>query len=396
MSLSVFNNPHTPLIKKLMQERPYFVTLRQRLHQNPELSRREYQTADFIESLLHRWGIETTRYDNTGIVATVTKGSSDRNIAFRADIDALPITEANQTLPYRSKNEGVMHACGHDGHTTMLLMALKYLKEEADFSGTVTAIFQPDEEDTAGAERMVKEGLFQDHDIDYIYAMHNFPGAKAGTILLNHGPQMAGTCTIEIDILGPGGHAAHPYQTADTVLASAHLITALQSIVSRNLSAIESAVVTIGSIHGGSANNVIPNCVSLLGTLRYFDIAVRDRVKKRIEKLSHQIAASFNTTAKVTLTDGYIPTINDEDATELALASIKNLIAPQYLKGDKIPSMGAEDFGFMLKERPGAYLYIGNDFDDEIIPLHTDRYNFNDDNLLVGAAIWIQLALDYL
>ncbi len=395
MLSNIFNENAHLLMDALKKEEREFIQIRHHLHANPELSRQEFSTADYIEELLQSWGLATKRYDNTGVVASLSKGSSSAHIALRADIDALPIHEESP-LPYSSKREGVMHACGHDGHTTMLLMAAKYLSQ-AEFDGTITFIFQPDEEDQAGAKRLVEAGLFEDFPAEYVFAMHNFPGAPAGTFLIKDGPQMAGTCTIEIDILGKGGHAAHPYQTVDTVLVSAHIITALQSIVSRNLSALDSAVITIGSIHGGSANNVIPNRVKLLGTLRYFDIEIRDQIKERIREIVTLTAQSFGAESEIKLTDGYIPTINDDEPTQIALEVAQKLFKPEQIRTDKIPSMGAEDFGFMLSACKGAYFYIGNDEPSEPLrALHTDQYDFNDKNLIPGAAMWIELAQTYL
>ena len=388
-------NLDSPLINKLRNYEPEFIEIRKNLHQNPELSREEYKTADYIENCLKSWNIETHRLIGTGIIGIIKKGQSNRNIGLRADIDALPINESNN-LPYASQTPGVMHACGHDGHMTTLLMAAKYLQFDADFDGIVTLIFQPDEEDTAGAKRMIEAGLFEKFPVDTVFAYHNYPGAKTGDVLIRDGAQMAGTCTIRIKVKSCGGHAAHPYQTVDTIYVAAQIVTALQSIPSRNLSAIDSAVITIGTIHGGVANNAIPGEVAMTGTLRYFDVAIREKVKARIRELVEFTAKSYGATAEVELIDGYIPTINEPNATAFAINSIESLIKPEHLHFDKIPSMGAEDFGFMLAEKPGAYFYLGNDKTDTLTPLHTSGFDFDDRNLLIGSAIFCQLALDYL
>lgn len=397
MLSNIIKNPDSSLIHFLQKNDEKFRKIRQSIHQNPELSRQEFETATLIESLLKSWNISTERLDTTGVVGILQKGDFENapRIALRADTDALPIDEKS-ALPYASKNAGVMHACGHDGHTTMLLAAANYLSTEAEFDGTIVFIFQPDEEDQAGARRMVEAGLFEKFPVDAVYGVHNFPGARQGQILIKKGPQMAGTCEIQIDIFSKGGHAAHPYQTVDSVLVASEVVVGLQSIISRNISGIDSAVITIGSIHGGHANNVIPNKVSLHGTLRYFDLKIRDLIKARIQQLTEGICSAYGATSDIRLIDGYIPTINHDAETDIALEAIETLITPEYITQDKIASMGAEDFGFMLHACKGAYFYIGNDVDETFTGLHTDQYDFNDDNILVGGATWATLALHFL
>lgn len=402
MLANIVQNPNSNLILFLQKHEADFRQLRQDFHAHPELSRVEFKTAEKIEALLQSWAIQTERLSNTGVIGILRKGDyhNGKRIGLRADIDALPITEATD-LPYSSNNEGIMHACGHDGHMTMLLAAAHYLALEATFDGTIIFIFQPDEEDQAGARTMVNDGLFEKFPVDAVYAIHNYPGAKQGEILIKKGPQMAGTCEIHIDVFSKGGHAAHPYQTVDSVLVASEIVVGLQSIISRNISGLDSAVITIGAIHGGHANNVIPNKVSLLGTLRYFDLKVRDLIKERIKTLAEGICSAYGATCEVRLIDGYIPTINHDKETEIAIEAIGNLMQPEYINYDKKPSMGAEDFGFMLQECPGAYFYIGNDTREqhenaELIGLHTERYDFNDDNILIGGATWANLALYFL
>lgn len=396
---TIFNENAPPFLEKLSLYHQEFTQLRQHFHQTPELSREEFSTAKKIESLLKSWGIKTERLIDTGVVASITKGKSPyKNIGLRADTDALPIEEETG-LPYASQHHGAMHACGHDGHTATLLMAAKYLKYEAEFNGTVTLIFQPDEEDTAGAKRMIEAGLFEKYPIDAVFGYHNFTGAPTGTVFIQNGPQMAGTCSINITVKSKGGHAAHPYQTVDTIFVAAKIITALQSIPSRNLSAIDSAIITIGAIHGGSANNAIPNQVSMIGTLRYFDLKVRERVKERIHTLLEGIAKGYGAQVKISIEDGYIPTINHPKESSLVKKAMKTLFKEEVISQEKPPSMGAEDFGFMLAEKPGAYFFLGNnslDSEGGIIPHHTSLFDFDDHNLLIGAAIFIQLVKDYL
>lgn len=397
MLSKILKTPDSSLIRFLHENDEKFRHLRQKLHANPELSRAEFETANLIESLLQSWNIKTERLSNTGVIGILQKGDyqNGKRIGLRADTDALPIHEKGD-LPYASKNPGVMHACGHDGHTTMLLAAAQYLAEAATFDGTIIFIFQPDEEDQAGARQMVEDGLFEKFPMDAVFAVHNFPGARQGQILIKRGPQMAGTCEVHIDVFSKGGHAAHPYQTTDSVLVASEIVVGLQSIISRNISGLDSAVITIGAIHGGHANNVIPNKVSLLGTLRYFDLKVRDLIKTRIHNLANGICQAYGATCEVRLIDGYIPTINHDAQTDIAIEAIETLIQPDYITRDKAASMGAEDFGFMLHECPGAYFYIGNDKDQNFTGLHTDQYDFNDDNILVGGATWATLALHFL
>ncbi len=402
MIANIVQNPNSELIQFLKKHDRYFRQLRQEFHQYPELSRQEFKTAEKIETLLQSWGIQTERLSNTGVVGILQKGdyAQKPRIGLRADIDALPINETTG-LSYASCNEGVMHACGHDGHTTMLLAAAHYLALEAQFDGTIIFIFQPDEEDQAGARQMIEDGLFDKFPVDAVYAIHNFPGAKQGEVLIKQGPQMAGTCEIHIDVFSKGGHAAHPYQTVDTVLVASEIVVSLQSIISRNISGLDAAVITIGAIHGGHANNVIPNKVTLLGTLRYFDLQVRDRIKGRIEALATGICSAYGATCDVRLIDGYIPTINHDKETQIAIEALEQLLQPSYISFNKKPSMGAEDFGFMLQACPGAYFYIGNDTAEaqqqaQLVGLHTEQYDFNDDNILIGGATWAHLALHFL
>ena len=397
MLSKILKTPNSSLVQFLQAHDEKFRKLRQTIHANPELSRQEFETANLIESLLTSWGIQTERLSTTGVIGILQKGDfqNGKRIGLRADTDALPIEEKGD-LSYRSQNEGVMHACGHDGHTTMLLAAAQYLAEEASFDGTIIFIFQPDEEDQAGARRMVEDGLFEKFPVDAVYGVHNFPGAPAGKILIKKGPQMAGTCEVHIDVFSKGGHAAHPYQTVDSVLVASEIVVGLQSIISRNISGIDSAVLTIGAIHGGHANNVIPNKVSLLGTLRYFDLKIRDLIKERIKTLANGICLAHGATCEVRLIDGYIPTINHDKETEIAIDALSALMQPEFITHDKVASMGAEDFGFMLHECPGAYFYIGNDQDETFTGLHTDQYDFNDNNILIGGAAWVTLALHFL
>lgn len=373
-----------------------FIKLRQFFHSTPELSRKEFLTSNKINELLTSWGITTDRsLLETAVIGLIKKGNSTKRIALRADIDALPIDETND-FEYKSKNAGIMHACGHDGHLTMLLFAAKYLQEEADFDGEVLLVFQPDEEDTAGARDLINAGLFQKYPVDAVYGIHNYPGENVGKILINDGPQMAGTVGIEIDIHGIGCHAAHPYRGIDPIVITAQVILALQSIPSRNIAATDSVVITIGTINGGTANNIIPETIKLTGTLRYFDPAIRDLTKKRITEITHNICSAFGGHADVCLNDGYIATVNHSKEAEIALKAAQKIFKAEDIITTKAPSMGAEDFGFMLADQKGAYLFIGNGADSSTNKLHNSGFDFDDKNLIPGGMFWAGLAQYFL
>lgn len=373
-----------------------FIKMRQFFHENPELSKKEFATTDKINELLESWGIKTDRsFLETGVIGLIKKGTSSKRIGLRADIDALPIDE-NTDLTYKSKKAGIMHACGHDGHLAMLLFAAKYLQETADFDGEILLIFQPNEEDSAGARDLIEAGLFKKYPVDAVYAMHNFPGADVGTLLICDGPQMAGTVSIEIDIHGIGCHAAHPYKGVDPIVTAAQVIVALQSIPTRNMAATDSVIITIGTIHGGTAHNVIPETVKLTGTLRYFDPKIRELTKKRIHEITEGICTAFGGRADVRLQDGYIATVNHTKETEIALKAAQTTFKSDAIATEKTPSMGAEDFGFMLADQKGAYFYIGNGPDSSTNKLHNAGFDFDDRNLLYGGVYWSVLAQYYL
>lgn len=373
-----------------------FIKLRHYFHANPELSKKEHSTSEKINQLLTSWGIKTDRsFLETGVIGIIKKGKSTKRIALRADIDALPIDE-NTNLPYQSINTGIMHACGHDGHLTTLLFAAQYLQKIADFDGEILLIFQPNEEDSAGARDLVNAGLFQKYPVNAVYAMHNFPGADVGELLISDGPQMAGTVSIEIDVHGIGCHAAHPYKGVDPIVTAAQIIVALQSIPTRNIAATDSVIITIASIHGGTAHNIIPETVKLTGTLRYFDPIIRDKTKQRIHEITTGICTAFGGHAEVRLTDGYIATVNHNVETDIALKAAQTIYKSSSINQNKTPSMGAEDFGFMLADQKGAYFYLGNGPDSSTNKLHNSGFDFNDDNLIYGGVYWATLAQYFL
>ena len=370
-----------------------FVALRRRLHREPELAYQEKKTSALVAGLLEDWGYEVSREVGvTGVVATLRNGRGERRLGIRADMDALPIEEATG-LPYASATRGVMHACGHDGHTAILLCAARALAETRRFSGTLRLIFQPAEENGGGARRMIEDGLFERFPVDAVFGLHNWPGVTAGQFGFISGPAMASVDLAVIRIVGRGGHGARPQQTVDPVVASASLIMALQTIVARNLDPLDAAVVTVGTIHGGIAPNVIPDSVELQLTVRTFDSSVRERVKARILALAKLHAESFGATAEVSYPRGYPVLVNHPDETEYARWVAERQFGAKRIAGDFQPITASEDFAFMLEKQRGSYLFVGN---GDSADLHSPHYDFNDAILPEAARYWVALAQDYL
>ena len=370
-----------------------FVALRHDLHQYPELAFREHRTSKLIASRLASWGYEVEHgIAGTGIVATLRKGRGNRKVAIRADMDALPIEEATG-LAYSSSNPGVMHACGHDGHTTILLAAARYLAESGRFDGTLRLIFQPAEEIGAGARKMIAEGLFDRFPVDAVFGLHNWPGVPSGHFGFVANAAMASVDQAVIRIVGKGGHGAEPHRGVDPVLASASLITALQSVVSRNVDPQEMAVVTVGSIHGGSASNVIPESVELKLTMRAYSESVRERLETRIPALARAQAESFGAVAEVDYRRGFPALINHADETAFAKSVAIRAFDRSVIEDDFRPRTASEDFAFMLQETPGSYLFVGN---GDSAPLHSAHYDFNDAIIAPAARYWVQLAETFL
>lgn len=364
------------------------------LHKHPELSFEENLTSDYIAKVLIDYGIEIHRgLAKTGIVATLHGRHSGGSIGLRADIDALPVHELNE-FEHRSQHDGKMHACGHDGHTTMLLGAAAYLKEHNDFAGTVYCIFQPAEEGDGGGRVMVEEGLFELFPCDAVYGMHNWPGLPIGTFAIHDKAVMAAVDTLFIEIKGKGGHAAMPDQLIDPVLTGAQVITALQSVVSRNLSPVssqESAVISITVVNAGEASNVMPNRMLLEGTLRYFDNEVGDRIKQRIESIIKHTCQAMGAEGNLRIKSGYPATINTPDHAEICTRVVSQLVEKSAIKRDLPPSAGAEDFAYLLNACEGAYIWIGNGEGQGGCMLHNTHYDFNDDVLALGASYWVAL-----
>lgn len=369
------------------------VAIRRDLHQYPELSFHEGRTAKVIAKYLLSYGYEVTEgVGGYGVVATLRRGTGDKRLGIRADIDALPIEEATD-LAYASRNPRVMHACGHDGHTTILLGAARYLAEHGRFSGTLTLIFQPAEEVGAGAKKMIEDRLFERFPVDAVFGLHNWPGVTAAQFGFVEGPAMASVDQALIRIIGKGGHGASPHETVDPVLASASFITALQSIVARNVDPLEMAVLTVGSIHGGSASNVIPDSVELKLTARAYSPAVRDRLEERVPALARAQAQSFGAEADVKYRRGFPPVINHVEETRFARRVAEEAFPAEQVAVDFRPRTASEDFAYMLQERPGSYLFVGN---GDSAPLHSPLYDFNDDIIAPAARYWARLAETFL
>lgn len=352
---------------------------RRHLHANPELGLREEKTSAFVCAKLTELGIPfTANVGGYGIVATIKRGSSNRAVGIRADMDALPITEVTG-LPYASTTPGVMHACGHDGHTTSLLGAAALLKADTSWTGTVHLVFQPAEEGGGGARNMIADGLFSRFPMEKIFGYHNWPGLAAGEVMVHPGPVMAGGGRIEIIMEGLAGHAALPHLTRDPMVAAGHLLVALQTIVARNVDPLDAAVVTIGTVEGGRAANQIPTTVTMRGTQRFYRNAVRDLLTESIERVAHGIAATYGMKAHVDVSVGIGPTVNTKPEADLAVEACRAAGIPVHT--DLNPAMTGEDFSWFLAEKPGAFVWIGNGPSAPGKDLHNDAYNFNDEIL---------------
>lgn len=364
------------------------------MHQFPETAFEETETAQFIADKLTSFGLEVHQgLGKTGVVATLSAGNSDQKIALRADMDALFIQEQN-TFSYRSSHDGKMHACGHDGHSAMLLGAARYLSEHRDFNGTVYFIFQPAEEGRAGAKQMIDDGLFEQFPVDCVFGMHNFPDIPVGHFAVKTGAMMASFDCFEITITGKATHAAMPHLGNDAVVAAAQLITSLQTIVSRTVNPADSAVVSITQIHAGNTWNAIPESVLLRGTFRCFSAVVKTLIADKITQLVNGICAAFEVSAAIQFNPenkGYPVTFNTETETALALKAAQEVAGIDCVNQQPTPSMGSEDFAFMLQEKPGCYIWIGNGSSENSCLLHNPHYDFNDQILPIGAAYWIKL-----
>jgi hippurate hydrolase len=375
---------------------PDVVAIRHYLHSHPEIGLSEFKTSDFIAERLVEMGYEVTRgLAKTGIVASLRNGTSQRSVGIRADIDALPIHEETGQ-DYASRNPGIMHACGHDGHTAMLLGAAKILAERRNFDGTLHLIFQPAEENFGGARLMIEDGLFERFPCDAVFALHNDPGVPFGRFVLREGPIMAAADECTIIINGYGGHGAEPQHAADPIVAGASIIMALQTVVSRNIHPLDPTVVTVGAFHSGIASNVIPEQATMLLTIRSFSEEARDELEKRIRMIAEGQAASYGMSVTLDYQRGYSPTINHKAETDFIADLARRFAGEENVAEMQRPSMGSEDFAYMLEKRPGAYFFLGTQKTENDPPLHHPKFDFNDDILPIGTAFWVELAEDYL
>jgi amidohydrolase len=370
--------------------------VRRDLHAHPELSFHEERTSALVADKLAAWGVEVHRgLAKTGIVGVIPgkKKASGRGIGLRADMDCLPMHEQN-SFAHKSQNEGRMHACGHDGHTTMLLGAARYLAETRNFDGTAYLIFQPAEEGGGGGEVMVKEGLFKRFPANEVYALHNWPGLPPGKMAVRAGPVMAATDEVQITVRGRGGHGAMPHLAVDPVLASAHIITALQSIASRTVSPIDAVVVSICSLATSQVGvfNVIPDHVKLVGTVRSFQPEIRDLAERRLREIVTKTAEALGASAEVTYARGYPATVNSAREAQFAAQVGKRLFGAENVITEHEPTMGGEDFSYMLQERPGAYVFLGQGGAQGGCLLHNPSYDFNDEVIPLGAGYLAALA----
>ena len=384
------------LIKTKSELHEQMVTWRHYIHKHPELSFKEEMTSDFIASVLESNNIEMHRgLAVTGIVATVHGTKKGKAIGLRADMDALPIQERNE-FSHKSIHDGKMHACGHDGHSTMLLGAAVYLKQNNDFSGTVHFIFQPAEEGGGGGRVMVEEGIFEKFPCEAVYGMHNWPGMAEGQFAVHDTAVMAANETLKITIKGKGGHAAMPDQCVDPIVIGAQIITAIQSVVSRNVAPLDSAVVSVTMVDAGFVSNVIPNEMNLTGSLRYFKSEVGDDVKKKIKTIAEGISQSMGATASFSSVPNYPATVNTPKHAKLGASAAEVVVGSANVLRNEKPSMGSEDFSFLLNASEGAYIWIGNGLVPEDGPeggcmLHNTQYDFNDEILPLGSSYWVEL-----
>lgn len=379
-------------------------TIRHKIHEHPELGYAEYQTADLIANELTKVGIHVTRgIGHTGLVGTLSCGSGSKAIGLRADMDALPITETNE-FSHCSKVPGKMHACGHDGHVAMLLGAAKQLAKRLDFNGTVQFIFQPAEEGGAGGRAMIEDGLFERFPVDAVFGVHNWPGIPAGHIALRAGAMMASSVWFKITIQGVACHAAMPQRGRDALLAAAHLVTSLQSILSRNMEPIDSAVLSITKFNAGTADSIVPSEAWLSGTVRTFSEDTTNMIEQRMRELAEHTASGFQCSANVEFVRNYPPTINDTEQALFAGNVATQVVGPAAVTRDFSPTMASEDFSFMLQAKPGCYAFIGNGSGEHRgsghnlgpCELHNDAYDFNDAILPTGIAYFVELTRQFL
>jgi len=389
------------LVEPIVGWQAEMADIRRDIHAHPELAYEEVRTADLVARLLESWGIPTHKgLGITGVVGVIQGATqTGRAIGLRADMDALPMQEAN-TFAHASKHAGVMHACGHDGHTAMLLAAARYLAQHRDFAGTVYVIFQPAEEGFSGAKKMIDDGLFRQFPMEAVFGMHNWPGIDAGAFAVHDGPVMASSNTFEITIRGKGAHAAMPNLGHDPVMAAVQLAQAFQTIITREVDPLDPAVLSITQIHSGSADNVIPDEAVMRGTVRTFSDDAIDLIERRMREIATLTCQALNCSVQFDFHRRYPPTINNAGEAAFCAQVLQDIVGADKVERARAPSMGAEDFAFMLKEKPGCYVWIGNGHGDHrgsghgLGPcmLHNSSYDFNDEVLPLGASYWVELA----
>jgi hippurate hydrolase len=391
------------LIDSLVTQAAGIASIRRDLHAHPELCFQEVRTADIVAAKLTEWGIPIHRgLGTTGVVGIVKNGTSTRAIGLRADMDALPVTELN-TFEHASKHQGKMHACGHDGHTAMLLAAAQHLAKHRNFDGTVYLIFQPAEEGGGGAREMIADGLFEKFPMDAVYGMHNWPGMKAGQFAVSPGPAMASSNEFKITIHGKGGHAALPHTGIDPVPVACEMVQAFQTILTRNKKPTDTGLISVTMIHAGEATNVIPDTCELQGTVRTFSLEVLDLIERRMKKIAEHIGAAHDTEVDFYFHRNYPPTINTAAEADFARAVMAGIVGADNVLPQEA-AMTAEDFSFMLQAKPGAYAFIGNGdgahramhHGGGPCTLHNASYDFNDDLIPLGATCWVELAEQFL
>ncbi len=391
------------IIDSIVTQAASVAAIRRDIHAHPELCFEEVRTADLVAKKLTEWGIPIHRgMGTTGVVGIVQSGTSSRAIGLRADMDALPMQEFN-SFAHASQHAGKMHACGHDGHTAMLLAAAQHFAQHRNFDGTVYLIFQPAEEGGGGAREMIKDGLFDRFPMDAVFGMHNWPGAQVGRFAVSAGPVMASANEFKITIRGKGGHAAMPHNSVDPVPVACQLVQAFQTIISRNIKPIDAGVISVTMIHAGEATNVIPDSCELQGTVRTFTLEVLDLIESRMKQMAEQICAAHDTQCEFEFLRNYPPTINSPAEADFARTVMASIVGHDQIDAQE-PTMGAEDFAFMLQAKPGAYCFIANGdgahremgHGGGPCMLHNPSYDFNDDLIPLGATYWVRLAEAFL
>ena len=384
------------IIKELEDLQGEMQEWRRDIHAHPEIAFEEHRTAQIVADKLESFGIEVeTGIAGTGVVGTLRKGMGNRSIGLRADLDALLINETND-FEYKSKNPGQMHACGHDGHTTMLLGAAKYLSEQGNFDGTVNFIFQPAEENEGGGRVMIEDGLFDKYPVESVYGMHNIPGMPVGSFAIKPGPIMAAFDIFNLKVIGRGGHAAMPQTTVDPIIVGTKIIDAFQAIISRSLDPQEPSVLSVTQFHGGDAYNVIPNQVEIKGCTRCFSPNVQKKLEDEMRQISESICKAYGADCEFHYEHRYPATINSEEEANLAGQVAQEIVGEERVNLSPKPGMGSEDFAYMLQEKPGSYIWIGNGDGEGSCMIHNPGYDFNDEILPIGATYWVKMAEEIL